>query len=170
MKKVYVMISSFLLLAGIFFVSCDNSPSSSATKTSQAEDTTSIETPVQPQELGEESIVDSETPTESESEKDNKTFKLTAKFLEFSLGDASHYIFEDEAGKRWDFGQCEAKNYIFEQELEASEINSDNQGWGSNEDLQGKWFEITYHKEEQPLYIDGPMGTVDVISKVTLKK
>ena len=42
-----------------------------------------------------------------------KTFQVKAKFLECSLGDASHFSFITHKGKPMDFGGCEAKNVKF---------------------------------------------------------
>ena len=69
-----------------------------------------------------------------------------------------------------DFGGCEAKNFKFSQLLPEKEMNTDNQGWGSNKELQGKWFLLTYKIVERELYIDGPIGKVEIITKVELVK
>lgn len=90
-------------------------------------------------------------------------FKIRARFIEFQLGDAEHYLFVDESGKSWDFSGSECKNVHFNQELSEDEADDKNQGWGSNIELQGKWFELTYIKREQPQYIDGPVITVNII-------
>ena len=94
-----------------------------------------------------------------------KTFQVKAKFLEFSLGDASHFSFTTHKGKPMDFGGCEAKNVKFSRLLPEAEMNTDNQGWGSNKELQGKWFLLTYKIVEREMYIDGPIGKVKVITK-----
>ena len=94
-----------------------------------------------------------------------KTFQVKAKFLEFSLGDASHFSFITDQGKPMDFGGCEAKNVKFSRLLPKAEMNTDNQGWGSNKELQGKWFLLTYKIVEREMYIDGPIGKVKVITK-----
>ncbi len=161
MQRIYFSIQSLLLLSIIIFISCNSGTTSSDTETNNTENKTIID-----------SVIQSVEPEESKQETtdDKETFNVTAKFLEFSLGDASHFVFEDEKGNILDFGGNDTDEFTFAHELEPSESNSDNQGWGSNEALQGKWFEITYYKNEQPLYIDGPMATVDIISKVTLKK
>lgn len=109
---------------------------------------------------------DSTTHTEKEPEKKGKIVK--AKFIEFQLGDASHYIFEDEAGNDLDFGRNEDKQYEFSRELPESEANEENQGWGSRKELQGKWFEIRYETKQLPLYQDGPTGDVDIILEAKL--
>lgn len=90
-------------------------------------------------------------------------------FKEFSLGDASHYIFKDKAGKIWDFADCKDKQFSFGVELPASKANTENQGWSSNKTLQGKWFELTYEYVSQPEYQDGPMAKMPIITKVLLK-
>ena len=97
-----------------------------------------------------------------------KTFQIKAKFREFSLGDASHFSFTTEKGKYMDFGGCEAKNFKFSRLLPEEEMNTDNQGWGSNKELQGKWFLLTYKIVERELYIDGPIGKVEIITKAEL--
>ena len=88
---------------------------------------------------------------------------IKAKFVEFTLGDASHYSFEDEKGEVWDFAGSDDKTYEFGLELPEQEANEENQGWGSDKKLQGKWFELTYIYRNQPLYQDGPVSTVPVI-------
>lgn len=103
-------------------------------------------------------VTENTTPTP-----DANTYTVKAKFVEFVLADASHFTFEDEKGVTVDFGGCEAKNFKFERELSEKEANSENQGWGSNTELQGKWFMLTCTKREMPEYQDGPMGMVDII-------
>jgi hypothetical protein len=92
-----------------------------------------------------------------------QVMSLTAKFVDFELGDASHYSFEDKTGKTWDFGRCEDKSLDFAKELPESEANETNQGWASNKDLQGKWFDLKYVVKQEEMYIDGPVGDVMVI-------
>lgn len=96
------------------------------------------------------------------------SYTLKAKFIDFSLGDASHYGFEDETGKIWNFAGCDSKNFEFARELDDAEVNTENQGWGSNEELQGKWFELTIIEVEQEEYIDGPMVMAKVIFEAVL--
>ncbi len=108
---------------------------------------------------------DNEIP-EHASDAELKTIR--AKFVEFELGDASHYIFEDEAGERWDFGGNDDPDYEFAMEVPEEEADESNQGWGSDADLQGKWFDIGYYEDEREMYIDGPVGTVNIIAEVTL--
>lgn len=152
-KNFFVHCLMFLIL--LFFGSCTNN-SSTATNENTSK-VTEVETPQPKTEIQETGIVKEETNT------------ITAKFVEFILGDASHFKFEDESGKVWDFGGCEAENFTFEKELGESEANSDNQGWGSNKELQSKWFVLSYDQREEPLYIDGPMGIVNIITKAELK-
>ncbi|MDW7692832.1 hypothetical protein R9C00_11135 [Flammeovirgaceae bacterium SG7u.111] len=97
-------------------------------------------------------------------EETNDYLTVEAQFMYFSLGDASHYVFEDATGKGWSFGGCNA-GVSFEEGLSEAEANMDNQGWGSNKELQGKWFKLSYTEEERQLYIDGPMGVVEIIQK-----
>tara|TARA_R110001632_G_scaffold64960_13_gene154255 strand:- start:3353 stop:4414 length:1062 start_codon:yes stop_codon:yes gene_type:complete len=96
---------------------------------------------------------------------DENMFSVRAKFVKFSMGDAEHYSFENEYGERIHFDGSEIDNIEFGIELSESESNTQNQGWGSNSKLQDKWFKLIYFKREQPLYIDGPMGTVSIIKK-----
>ena len=87
------------------------------------------------------------------------------KFVGFELGDASHYLFEDEAGEQWDFAACEGKNCDFGVQLSEEESDESNQGWGSNTELEGEWFNVEYYETERELYIDGPIGKVMIISE-----
>ncbi|MBT8220254.1 MAG: hypothetical protein KJP00_10530 [Bacteroidia bacterium] len=103
----------------------------------------------------------------SEDSNDGST-SVKARFIEFYLGDTEHYIFEDEAGKRWDFAGSQSSKFEFARELDDQEANESNQGWGSNTDLQGKWFKLTYEQREQEQYIDGPIGIVEIISQAML--
>ncbi len=105
---------------------------------------------------------------ESETELGNESFTVTAKFKYFKLGDAEHYWFEDESGKYWNFAGCNSKVYDFARELNENEADESNQGWGSNEDLQGKWFLLTIVKIEQPEYIDGPIVMANIIQEAVL--
>ena len=93
---------------------------------------------------------------------------IKAKFVDFQLGDASHYYFTDESGKKWEFAENEDKNFDFAIELPENEITEENQGWGANKDLQGNWFIINYEYKEMPQYQDGPMATLPVIIQVKL--
>lgn len=96
------------------------------------------------------------------------SFTKKAKFIGYELGDMSHFTFEDESGKNWDFSGCEDRSIDFARELGDNEIekaDERNQGWGSNKDLEGKWFLLTIEEREQQLYIDGPVGTVSIIIK-----
>ncbi|MFM9950973.1 MAG: hypothetical protein ACKV1O_23765 [Saprospiraceae bacterium] len=93
------------------------------------------------------------------------TQTVKAQFVEFTLGDASHYIFKDEKGQELDFGGCEDTNVQFGVELPENEANETNQGWGANKSLQNKWFNLSYIVRKQPLYPDGPEGDVNIIVK-----
>jgi hypothetical protein len=103
-------------------------------------------------------------------ESENQTFTIKVKFIDFELGDVSHYSFEDESGKYWDFGGYESNDFEFAIGLSEEESNMDNQGWATNKDLQGKWFLLTYFIKEQEEYIDGPIGKVKIIKEVVLFK
>jgi len=94
------------------------------------------------------------------------TNSLKAKFVNFSLGDAEHYYFEDEKGKSWEFGKVEGNKFTFGAELPKKEANSENQGWGPNKTLQGKWFNIKHETKKMPLFQDGPEGDVAVITSI----
>lgn len=157
---IYGMMLSIL----IFLVSCtSNNSTSTEGNTSQVAD---VEIPQAEIETEAEAAIEIET---EEKTIEAATNTITAKFVRFSLGDASHFVFEDEAGLRWDFGGCESENFTFERELEESESTEYDQGWGSNKDLQGKWFVLGYEEIEKPLYIDGPIGKVKIITKAEFK-
>ena len=106
----------------------------------------------------------------SDQEANVETYTVNARFVEFVLGDAEHYKFEDESGKMWDFSGCETVNFDFTRELDENEADESNQGWGSNKSLQGKWFMLTYYKNEQPQYIDGPMVWANIINEAVLQE
>lgn len=110
-----------------------------------------------------EETADINTTAPAEAAANEQIQTLNAKFLEFDLGDASHYTFEDKAGKVWDFGRCEDKIIEFGVQLPMSEANETNQGWTSNKNLQGKWFDLKYVVKQEEMYIDGPVGDVMVI-------
>lgn len=105
-----------------------------------------------------------------EDELTDEQFTVKAKFKEFWLGDAEHYSFEKESGEVISFGGSEIDNFEFAVELKDSEANSENQGWGSNKKLQGKWFKISYLEREKPLYTDGPLENVKIITKAVFDK
>ena len=116
-------------------------------------------------------------PDTSKTSKENKkagdstkenAMHITAMFIEYTLGDASHYSFKDKSGKNWDFADNEDAHYKFAEELPKNKANSTNQGWGSKKQLQGKWFDIKYIYRIQPQYPDGPMAKVPVIIEATL--
>ena len=109
------------------------------------------------------------TETKPAADSSKNSMQVTAQFVDFSLGDASHFIFKDKAGKSWDFGGNEDSTYKFGVELPKNKTNDSNQGWGSNTALQGKWFNITYTYKDQPEYQDGPMAKVAVITHLAAK-
>ncbi|MFT6961363.1 MAG: hypothetical protein ACJAWV_001077 [Flammeovirgaceae bacterium] len=118
-------------------------------------------------------IVDETTEIVSEKDEEvanSEKMTVKAKFVEFQFGDSEHYMFEDESGKEWHFKGNESEEFMFAMELPESEANEDNQGFGSNKDLQSKWFNITYAKREQPAYIDGPMEIAAIIMEAKLAK
>ena len=94
------------------------------------------------------------------------SLNIEAEFLYFSLGDASHYIFRDSEGKVWDFADISSNEFSFERGLEEEDMNEENQGWGSNEEYQRKWFKIRIKYEERQMYIDGPVGQVALIEHI----
>ena len=143
MKATYILVISILL--GPVFFSCKHSPAR------QDETKDALETPVDPS-------------------TQEKVEVVTAKFLEFSLGDASHFIFEDKSGKTWDFAGNEDTHFSFAEELPENQADETNQGWTSDKALQGKWFDIKYEYRTQPEYPDGPMASVPVILEVKLKE
>jgi hypothetical protein len=95
---------------------------------------------------------------------------LTAMFVDFSLGDAEHFNFKDKTGKTWDFGGCDENNIQFSQELPAAQTTESNQGWGSNKNLQKKWFNLRYVLRNQPQYEGGPMTKVPIIVEAKAAK
>jgi hypothetical protein len=103
-----------------------------------------------------------------QTEKEETLLTIKAQFIDFNLGDTSHYTFKDLSGNHWDFSRCNSKNFEFSRLLDEAEMNTHNQGWGSTKELQGKWFKISYSLEERPLYQDGPMGTVQIIQEAEL--
>lgn len=151
---------SILLLTGVVFLwSCGESDSVNSQSDSPNTDNTKL-----PQE--------SSNGNQEQAPPRSVDFEeeiLNAKFIEFELGDASHYIFEDEYGKAWDFAGCEGPNCDFAMELPAEEADETNQGWSSNSKLQGKWFNLSYYATERELYIDGPVGTVYIISSAKIE-
>ncbi|MFT6922175.1 MAG: hypothetical protein ACJA1C_001177 [Crocinitomicaceae bacterium] len=103
-----------------------------------------------------------------QTEKEETLLTIEAQFIDFQLGDASHYSFVDVSGRKWNFSDCNTKNFEFERLLDSAEINDENQGWGSTKELQGKWFKISYSFDDRELYIDGPIGTVQIIQEAEL--
>jgi hypothetical protein len=155
MKTLKIQIAQLLFI--LFISSCNNTPP----QQKETKDTlvnTSLDTSQKP------IIAKPITDTTKKNE-----LNITAMFVDFSLGDASHYTFKDKAGKVWDFADCKDKKFSFGVELTASKANEENQGWISNKNLQGKWFELTYVYITQPQYQDGPMAKMPVITKAILK-
>ncbi len=144
-----------MLLASAFF-SCNNS----TTKPGQTNDTL-----VTPADSSKKIAV---IKNAGDSSKEN-AMSVTAMFIDFTLGDASHFTFKDQSGKTWDFADNEDSTYKFAQELPKNKSNATNQGWGSDKTLQGKWFNIKYIYRNQPEYPDGPMAKVPVIIEAKLK-
>ena len=151
MKTLKVIVIQLFVLFVVF--SCNNT----SEKRKETKDTTNI------------TLTDSSKKIAINSSKKNEQ-NITAMFVEFSLGDASHYTFKDKAGKIWDFADCKDKQFTFGIELPASKASTENQGWASNKTLQGKWFELTYEYVTQPEYEDGPMVKVPIITKASLKQ
>lgn len=100
----------------------------------------------------------------------DSSLSLKAKFTNFQLGDASHYIFTDEKGNEWDFADSRDINFKFAIELPNDKANEQNQGFAPNKKLVGKWFTIRYVYNTQPQYPDGPMAKVPVIIEAVLVK
>ena len=95
--------------------------------------------------------------------------QLTATFKEFEMGDFSHFIFKDAAGKEWDFRDITDTTIHFALELPANKSNETNQGWAVNKALIGKTFDITYKMEEAEAEPEGPKVKVPVAVKVKMK-
>lgn len=100
----------------------------------------------------------------------DSSLSLKARFANFQLGDASHFIFTDEKGNEWDFADNQDNNFKFAIELPGDKANEQNQGFASNKELVGKWFTIRYVYKLQPQYQDGPMAKVPVIIEAVLAK
>lgn len=95
----------------------------------------------------------------------SNTQKTKLKFIEFSFSDSQSYVFQNEQEAYFDFSQCKVKEQ-FSKELSADEANDENQGWGSNTSLQGKWFMISWTEAEAELYEGGPKEKIKVITKI----
>jgi len=150
MRKINILAVSALLIAALF--SCNNS----ATKEEDKK------------------IADTSATTANKMIPDPATtpvqpMQVDAMFVDFSLGDASHFMFKDSTGKTWDFGKDEDTTAKFAIELPKAKVNETNQGWGSNKALQGKWFHIFYVYSDEPQYEGGPMAKVAVIKHVEQK-
>jgi hypothetical protein len=94
---------------------------------------------------------------------------ITAKFTGFELGDVSHFSFTEASGKEWDFTDCEEKKYEFSKELPKEKTNETNQGYGANESLLHKTFEINFEKRDGKKLTNGLMDSVLVIVKAEQK-
>ena len=148
MKKINTIAVSLLMIAAL--VSCNND-------SSKKEDGKKTSDSIKP-------VTNENVPTIDSA---NSSLQVRAQYIEYSLGDASHYIFKDDNGKFWDFAGNEDTTYKFAVELPKGKANSSNQGWGSDKAFQGKWFRITYTKKTQPQYEGGPMAEVPVILRVS---
>jgi hypothetical protein len=135
------MIKLLFLMTGLvfFLASCNQS-----TATDKKEDSTEAK---------------EEPKKEAEADKGTKL-----KFVDFAFGDAEHYMFEDEKGKSYEFGKNEDKSIDFIAELSEKETTSENQGFGPDKKLLGKWFYIKFETKRMPQYQDGPEADVMVIT------
>jgi hypothetical protein len=88
---------------------------------------------------------------------------VTAKFVDFSLGDAPHFIFKGKDNTDIEFGLSEDSINKFAFELPEAQANANNQGWTANKKLQGKWFNIRYVNRKMVLYEGGPLEDTKVI-------
>lgn len=153
MKKLY-----FLLISALILKSCTETtdpPAGPPANVPNQSSTPTVKQPTDPAEI------------EPEPQVTSTYITTKAKYIDFNLGDATHYSFEDEEGKSWEFNGHESTDFEFAIELDVDEINETNQGWGPNKELLNKWFELTVEKREQQLYIDGPTTTALVIVKAT---
>lgn len=139
-----------LVLISILLISCEDNQATIKTSDTNAE------------------VADSSSQKEINKEPTEETTTIEVQFVEFSFDDSEHYIFKDDQGKIWDFSSCNSEVYKFSRLLPENESNEENQGWGSNEHLIGKWFKIEYYKTIRQLYIDGPEGEVEIIHSATL--
>ena len=146
MRKLNVLILSLALTAALF--ACSNS-SPTKEQSRRPGDSATVA-------LKEKPMVDSA----------NMPMRVTAMFVDFSQGDASHFVFKDEGGKTWDFGGDDDTTYKFAVELPKAKSNESNQGWSSNPTLQKAWFNLTYVYKNEPQYEGGPMAKVAVITHV----
>ena len=97
----------------------------------------------------------------------DSSVSLKARFVNFEMGDAAHFLFKDEKGKSWDFADNEDTTVRFDIELPAAKANEKNQGFLSNKALEGKWFILQFVYRTEPEYPDGPVGKVPVIIKAS---
>lgn len=140
MKKIKILL--FVIMVSLFLNSCMTDPAN-------------------------EGEYDSDTATEKkpieQAADQDSVLMVNARFIKFELGDASHFTFEDSTGKIWDFGGCEDKAAKFAIEIKQDKQNETNQGWESNPEMNGKWFNLKYVYRSQALYPDGPMAKVPII-------
>ena len=146
MRKIKTIALSFLLMTALF--SCNND------STKKEDDKQTVDTS--------KTVTKETRPVDST----NMTMVVKAKFVDFTLGDASHYMFKDENGKDWDFAENHDSTYKFSVELPKAKSNESNQGWGSDKALQGKWFRITYANKTLQQSEGGPMVKALVIVSV----
>lgn len=130
------------------------------------QDSQSSDSPQTTRNEGENTQPEKETPPETTGDVKPMTSKINAKFLLFEMGDAAHFVFEDEVGNPIEFAENKSEAFEFAKGLPEKEADETNQGWTSNPDLVGHWFEIEYSEDVRPLYIDGPEGTVNIIENV----
>ena len=149
MRKINTLAASLLLSAALF--SCNSSSTKEEETKKQADSA--------------KTVTDNKMPADSSK----NSMQVNAMFVDYTLGDASHFTFKDESGKVWDFGGNDDTTYKFAVELPKGKANSTNQGWGSDKALQGKWFVITYVYKDEPQYEGGPMAKVAVIKQVKPK-
>jgi hypothetical protein len=149
MRKINNFAVSLLLTTALF--SCNNSSTKDEDNKKQADTS--------------KAVVENKMPADSSK----NSMQLSAMFVEFTMGDASHFMFKDGAGKTWDFDENEDTSYRFAVELPKDKTNETNQGWSANKAFLGKWFNLTYVYRNQPAYPDGPMAKVAVITQVKLK-
>ena len=105
--------------------------------------------------MTEEKQATTTSPATQETPED-KFFTIKAQFEGFELGDANHFFFKTETGAIIDFGASRVDNFEFAELLPEEEIDESNQGWGSNMELVGKWFILTYVIQQEELYIGWP--------------
>ncbi len=139
---------------GVIAAACSNNAANDKNITQDKNDNTKKET--------------SEVKKQSSNTSTKDAFEIKARFNNFTLGDVEHYEFTDAEGHEWDFRSIEDKTYEFAVELPKNKSNDENQGWGSNKSLQGKWFNIKYVNREMPEHEDGPMVKLPVVVEIKM--